>query len=451
MTNTVFDDLRSHLRGALLRAGDTGFDAARTVWNAMIDKRPAAIIRCAGTADVMQTVAFARDSGLPVAIRGGGHNVAGNAVCDGGIVIDLSLMRAVRVDRLHRSARVEGGCTWRDFDHEAAAFGLATTGGVIPSTGVAGLTLGGGFGWLMGQHGLSCDNLLSVDVVTADGRLVTASRDSHADLFWGLRGGGGNFGVATSFEFRLHPVDRVFGGMIIHPLKDARRVLGFWREFIGSAPDELGTQAAFVTTPDGERVVAIIVCYNGPAAAGERVLAPLRAFGSPLGDTVAEMPYLQLQALLEPGFPPAMRNYWKSNFLSSLSDGASEAITEAFERVPSTTAAIGIEDVRGAVHRVGADESAFAHRRNHFNLLIVGIWRERDDDATHVRWVRELWNAIQPFSTGDVYVNYLGTEIDEGCDRVKAAYGADQYARLVALKRKYDPENVFRLNQNIKP
>ncbi|HEY6598555.1 MAG TPA: FAD-binding oxidoreductase [Pseudomonadales bacterium] len=447
-STTRFDALRTALRGTLLCEGDPHYDDARTVWNAMIDKRPVAIVRCAGVADVMASVNFARDAGLPLAVRGGGHNVAGNAVCEGGVVVDLSPMRSVHVDPTRRRARVEGGCTWRDLDIETAAFGLATTGGIIPSTGVGGLTLGGGLGWLMGTHGLSCDNVRSVDVVTADGTLVTASDEQNPDLYWGLRGGGGNFGVATSFEFALHPVERVIGGMVLYPLSGARTVLRFWREYIATAPDALATQPAFLTTPDGVRVLAIIVCWGGSIAEGERVLAPLRTVGTPLADLIEVIPYVRMQALLETGFPPGMRNYWKSNFLSEFGDAAIDVLIDAFARVPSNTTAVAIEDVRGAVHRVDADSMAFPHRGEHFNLLIVGIWRDRDDDAAHIRWVRELWNAMQPFSSSRVYVNYLG---EEGRDRIKEAYGEAKYARLVQLKRKYDPENLFRSNQNIAP
>jgi FAD/FMN-containing dehydrogenase len=449
MTSAIgFDGLRATLRGALLCDGDPGYGDARHVWNAMIDKRPAAIVRCAGVADVIAAVKFARDSGLPLAVRGGGHNVAGNAICEGGVVVDLGPMRSVHVDAARRKVRVEGGCTWRDVDHETAAFGLATTGGIIQSTGVAGLTLGGGLGWLMGKHGLACDNLRAVDVVTADGNLLTATDEHHSDLFWGLRGGGGNFGVATSFEFALHPVEQVIGGMVLHPLSAAREALRFWREFVATAPDALGTQAAFLTAPDGTRVLAMIVCWAGPIAEGERVLAPLRTFGTPLADNVEVMPYRRMQALLEPGFPPGMRNYWKSNFLSELSDAAIDALIGAFARVPSSTTAIAIEDVRGAVHRVHEDATAFAHRGERFNLLIVGIWRGRENDTAHMRWVRELWDALQPFASRRVYVNYLG---EEGRDRIKEAYGEAKYERLVQLKRKYDPQNLFRSNQNIAP
>jgi FAD/FMN-containing dehydrogenase len=439
------------LRGQLLRPGDDHYDAARALWNAMIDKRPALIARCAGTADVMRSVVFARDHGLLVSVRGGGHNVAGNAVCDSGLMIDLSPMKGIRIDPVRRTARAEAGCTWRDLDHECQAFGLATTGGVIPTTGIAGLTLGGGIGWLMGKHGLSCDNLLSVDLVTADGRLVTATVEDNADLFWGVRGGGGNFGIATSFEYRLHPIDQVLGGMVVHPIGKAREVLQFYRDFALAAPDELGTMAALLTSPEGEKILALLVCYCGSLTDGERILRPLRVFGPPLADQMGPMPYTQLQALLEAGFPPGMQNYWKSDFLRALDDAAIDTIVGNFERVPSPTSAVAIEAFGGAMSRVPDDATAFNHRHTPFNLLIVGIWPDPSDNTAHMRWVREFWDAMQPFSSGAVYVNYLGPESDEGAGRIKAAYGSAKYEKLVMLKNKYDPTNLFRLNQNIKP
>ena len=447
----VVEGFRAGLRGALLRPGDDGYDNARRIWNAMIDRRPALIARCAGAADVVRSVNFARAHGLRVAVRGGGHNVAGNAVCDGGLVIDLSPMKGIRIDPARRTARAEAGCTWRDFDHETQAFGLATTGGVIPTTGIAGLTLGGGIGWLMGQHGLSCDNLLSVDIVTADGRLLTASAEENPDLFWGVRGGGGNFGVVTSFEYRLHPVGRVLGGMVVHPLERTRDVLRFFREFTESTPDELGAQAALLTSPEGVKVVAIVVCYSGPLEQSERVLRPVREFGPPVVDQIAPMPYTQLQGMLEPAFPPGLQNFWKSNFLRDLGDEAIDVITDRFQRVPSPTSVVVIEQFGGAVSRVGGDETAFNHRDARFNFLIIGIWPDPADHDRHVHWVREFWDAMQPFSSGGVYVNYLGPEADEGAERVKAAYGPVKYGRLVALKNRYDPTNLFRLNQNIRP
>lgn len=443
--------LAAGLRGELLRPGTSGYDSARRIWNAMIDRRPALVVRCAGTADVVRSVHFARYHGLALSVRGGGHNVSGNAICEGGLMIDLSPMKGIRVEPARSTARAEAGCTWRDFDSETQAFGLATTGGVVSSTGIAGLTLGGGLGWLMRKHGLSCDNLLSIDMVTADGRLATASATANADLFWAARGGGGNFGVVTSFEYRLHPVGQVLGGMVAHSLDRASDVLRYLREFAPTAPNDLTTMAAFVTAPDGTKLLAIFVCYSGALAEGERILSPLRAFGPPLADEIAAMPYLRLQSLLDPGFPSGLQNYWKSSFLRHLSDEAIDLLVDGFRSVPSPTSAMAIEHLGGAISEVGNEETAFAHRGAPFNLLIVGIWPDPTDAQRHVKWVRQIWEAMQPHSTGGVYVNYLGREADEGPQRVRAAYGREQYERLLALKRKYDPDNVFRMNQNIDP
>ncbi len=447
----AIEQFSAGLRGDLLRPGDDGYDDARTIYNAMIDKQPALIARCAGVADVIHAVNFARTNDLLVSVRGGGHNVSGNAICDGGLMIDLSPMKSVHVDPQHRTARAEPGVTWGEFDHETQAFGLATTGGVVTTTGVAGLTLGGGIGWLMGNYGLACDNLISVDVVTADGRLLTASASENQDLFWGVRGGGGNFGIATSFEFQLHPVGQLLGGMVIHPLDQAVEVVRFYDEFTQTARDELGSTAVFVTSPEGERVVAIAVCYNGPVEEGERVLKPLREFGTPLADVIGPISYAQVQGMFDEGFPPGLQNYWKSNFLSGLDDKAIEIIVDHVRNAPSPSSAVAIEQLGGAVSRVGMDDTAFNHRGARYSLLIVGMWPDSSAKDENVNWVRGLWDAMEPYSSGGVYVNYLGQEADEGPERIKAAYGPEKYERLVALKNKYDPTNLFRLNQNIRP
>jgi FAD/FMN-containing dehydrogenase len=450
-TTSEIAALAKGLRGQLLRPGDDNYDEARRVWNGMIDKRPALIVRAAGVADVIQAGKFARESGLVLAVRGGGHNVSGNAVCDGGLMLDLSLMRSVRVDPKRQSLRAEGGTRWRDLDHEAEAFGLATTGGLISSTGIAGLTLGGGLGWLMGSYGLACDNLLSVDLVTAAGELVTASASENADLFWGLRGGGGNFGVATSLEYRLHPVGPMLGGLIIHPLEQAADLFRFYEAFTREAPDALGSMLLFVTSPDGERVAALAVCYNGPPEEGEVLLAPLRAFGSPLADTIGPMRYTQIQQMFDGGFPAGLQNYWRSSFLENLDGNGVKAIVERFRQAPSPQAAIAIEQLGGAVARVSAEDTAFNHRASRFNLLILGMWPERRAKAENVGWVQSISEALAPHASSRVYVNYLGQSGDEDVGRVEAAYGPKAYARLVDLKNKYDPENLFRLNQNIQP
>jgi FAD/FMN-containing dehydrogenase len=451
LDESVIEEFSAGLRGDLLRPGDDGYDDARTIYNAMIDNRPALIARCAGVADIIGAVNFARTNDLLVSVLGGGHNVSGNAVCDGGLMIDLSPMKSVRVDLERKTARAEPGCTWGDFDHETQAFGLGTTGGLISTTGIAGLTLGGGLGWLMGNHGLACDNLVSVDVVTADGRLLTASDAENKDLFWGLRGGGGNLGIATTLEYQLHPVGPMLGGLVIHPLDQAVELIRFYDEFTHTCPDELGTFVAFVTSPEGERVVAIFACYNGAVEDGERVLKHLREFGTPIADMIGPMPYVQVQRLMDEGFPAGRQNYWKSNFLKGLDSEAIEIIVDHVAKSPSPFSAVGIEQFSGAVNRVGIDDTAFNHRGARFNLLIVGIWTDLAAKAENVKWVRTLWDAMEPYSSGGVYVNYLGREADEGAERIKAAYGPEKYERLVALKNKYDPTNLFRLNQNIKP
>ena len=451
LDETVIEEFSAGLRGDLLRPGDEGYDDARTIYNAMIDHQPALIVRCAGVADVVHAVNFSRTNDLLISVRGGGHNVSGNAVSNGGLMTDLSPMKSVRVDQEGRTARAEPGVTWGEFDHETQAFGLATTGGLISTTGIAGLTLGGGLGWLMGSHGLACDNLISVDVVTADGRVLTVSESENQDLYWGLRGGGGNFGIATSFEFQLHPVGPMLGGLLIYPLDKVAEVIRFYDDFTRTSPDELGTFVAFVTSPEGERVMAIFVCYNGTVEEGERLLKPLREFGTPLADMIGSMPYTQVQRMMDEGFPPGRQNYWKSNFLKDLDSEAIDIIVDQVAKAPSPFSAVAIEQFSGAVNRVGVDDTAFNHRGARYNLLIVGIWEDPDAKAENVKWVRDLWDAMEPYSTGGVYVNYLGQEADEGADRIKAAYGPEKYQQLVALKDKYDPTNLFRLNQNIKP
>jgi FAD/FMN-containing dehydrogenase len=442
---------KTSVRGLLLRAGDVGYDEARTIWNGMIDRRPALIIRCAGVADVIHAINFARTHHLLLSVRGGGHNVAGNAVCDGGLMIDMSPMKSVRVDPATHTVRAEAGLTWGEFDRETQAFGLATTGGIISTTGIAGLTLGGGIGWLMGKYGLSCDNLRSVDMVTASGQCVTASATENPDLFWGVRGGGGNFGIVTSFEYQLHPVGQVLAGMVLYPFEKAAAALKLFKELTSHAPDALTAQTALVTSAVGAPVVGIVLCYNGPLQEGEEVLRPLRAFGPPLEDHIGPMAYIQLQGLADAMFPPGRRSYWKSNFLTDLTDEAIASMVDRFAKVPSAHTVVFMEHMGGAVGRVGEEVTAFNHRSARYNWGVVGSWTSPTDDEPNIQWVRELWKAMQPFSSGGVYVNYLGQEADEGPERVKAAYGSTKYERLVALKNTYDPTNMFRLNQNIKP
>jgi len=439
---------KAGLRGELLSPTDASFDAARRVWNAMIDKTPALIVRCAGVADVISAVNFARDHDLLLAVRGGGHNVAGKAVCDGGLVIDLSQMKSIRIDPARRTARAEPGLTWGEFDRETQVFGLATTGGAVSTTGIAGLTLGGGVGWLMGQYGLTCDNLLSADIVTADGQLLTASATEHPDLFWALRGGSGNFGVVTSFEYQLHPVGPVLAGMLLHPLAGAREVLRFYREFTATAPDELTAYASLLTAPDGVPMVAIILCYCGPLAEGEQIVEPLRRFGPPVADLLRPMAYVEIQSMLDAAFPPGLQSYWKANQMDDLSDAAIDAIVAHAATVTSPMTAILIEHHHGAMSRVDPNATAFAHRRAPYDFIIFSVWPDPAENDRNIRWTREFWQAMRPFFADGVYVNALSD--DEGADRVRAAYGAN-YERLVALKSQYDPANFFRVNQNIAP
>jgi FAD/FMN-containing dehydrogenase len=451
LKDTAIEAFRSSVRGELLCPVDVGYDDARKVWNGMIDRRPALIVRCAGAADVIAAVQFARTHNLLVAVRGGGHGVAGHAVCDGGLMIDLSRMKGLRVDPVRRTIHAQPGLTGGEFDRETQAFGLATPLGYISTTGIAGLTLGGGYGWLSRSYGLASDNLLSVDLVTADGQFLTASATEHPDLFWGVRGGGGNFGIVTSFEYQLHPIGPVLGGMRIYPFAQAKAVLQFHRDFTKTAPDAYTCWPALGTSPAGEAVALLRVCYHGPLEEGERVLRPLRAFGSPLADHIGPMAYPALQRMYDAGAPPGVHSYWKSNFLTELSDEAIDTMVAHCAAWPSPRCGMAIPELGGAVSRVAPDETAFAHRHVRYDFIIACFCTDPAEAPACIRWAREFWEAMQPFSTGGVYVNYLGQEADEGVERVKAAYGPAKYARLVALKNTYDPTNFFRLNQNIKP
>jgi FAD/FMN-containing dehydrogenase len=382
-----------------------------------------------------------------VSVRGGGHNAAGLAVNDDGIVIDLSAMRHVSVDAEARIARVQGGARWKEVDEATHVHGLATTGGLISSTGVGGLTLGGGLGWLMRSHGLACDNVTAVEMVTADGEVRLANAIEHPDLFWAVRGGGGNFGIVTSFEFRLHPVRTMHAGMLVFPFGQSRDVLRRYRDLASSAPDELTMFASLMTAPDGTRITAILVAYNGPGAMADAAIEPLRRLG-PVADSVTEMPYPALQSMLDDAFPSGLQVHWRSNFLSALTDDAIDAIRGRFAAVTSPLSSLLIEQFGGAVSRVASNENAFTHRGAPFNLAVIARWTDVSAAARHTAWARETSDALSAFTSGDVYVNYLGAE---GQDRVKAAYGRVTYDRLVAIKRKYDPTNLFRMNQNIRP
>jgi len=435
LDEALIGKLGAGLRGRLLRPGDE-YDTVRRVWNGMIDKRPALIAQCATTEDVVDVVSFARDQDLLVSVRGGGHNIAGKSVCERGLMIDLSRMNRVSVDPEARTARVAGGAKLGDFDRATQVFGLATTAGVVTTTGVAGLTLGGGMGRLGRKHGLACDNLLSVEVVTAAGRMLRVSADENADLFWALRGGGANLGVVTSFEFRLHPVGPVvYGGAVVYAIKDGREVYRRFHDYCRTAPDELRAEAVLLT------------CCIGPLDEAERIVQPLRSFGAPLADQVAPTPYLDIQAAGDQVFPTGLRYYWKSHFVKDFTADAIDVTLAHFASVPSPRSVVVLEQFGGAVARVAPGATAFGHRDVEYDFFPASIWTDPADSERQIAWARELWEATKPFGTGGVYVNDLG---DEGEDRVRAAYGGN-YTRLAAVKAKYDPANFFRLNQNVKP
>jgi FAD/FMN-containing dehydrogenase len=427
--------------------GDRGYDTARAVFNGMIDRRPLAVIRPMDASDVVGCITFARRHDLPLSVRGGGHSVAGSAVRDGAIMLDLSGMKALWVDQATRTVRAGPGLTLGEFDRATQAFGLATTLGVVSTTGIAGLTLGGGLGWLNGRYGLACDNLISADVATADGQLLRASAQENEDLFWSIRGGGGNFGVVTAFEYQLHPVDLVLAGGLSYPLEVAPRVLRHYDDFVKAAPDELSTAASLGLTPAGEPTVSIAVCYCGPIDEGERVLRPLRTFQSPLDDQVQPMPYAVAQSARDEGYPSGRLHYWKSGWLREVTDGAIETLMRFVPQMPSSASGVGLQQLHGAASRVAPSATAFPHRAEQYDFLILSQWSEASDSDRNVQWTRALFEAMQPHLEESVYVNNLG---DEGSGRVRAAYG-ENYPRLAAVKRTYDPDNVFRANQNIDP
>jgi len=445
------------LRGNVCLAEEPGYDEARTIWNAMIDRHPGAVVRCRGAADIIRAVRFAREHGLLTAVRGGGHNIAGNAVCEGGLLIDLSLMRSVRVDPFHRTAQVEPGATLGDFDKEAQAFGLATPLGINSTTGVAGLTLGGGFGWLSRKFGLAADNLISADVVTAEGELVRANIAENTDLFWSLRGGGANFGVVSSFEFRLHPVGpMVMAGLIVHPFARAKELLTGYRDVAAKAPDELTVWVVLRQAPPlpflpaevhGKEIVAFAVCYTGEENESKRALEPLRALGEPIADVIGMQPYAAWQTAFDPLLTPGAYNYWKSHNFVELNDGLLDALTSHTTSLPTGECEIFIGQLGGATSRVAVDATAFPHRDARFVMNVHTRWRDHADDERAISWARKLFNQTAPYATGGVYVNFMP---DDETDRVAGAYGPN-YARLAALKAKYDPGNLFRLNQNVRP
>jgi len=440
-------DLRGRLRGQLVVSADPQYENARRVWNGNVDRRPALVARCAGAADVQQAVSFARSRNLHVSVRGGGHSAPGHGTNDGGLVIDLSPMKGIRVDPIQRTAIVQGGVLWRELDHETQAHGLATTGGTVSNTGVIGLTLGGGLGWLMGKHGLAVDNLISADVVTADGSFRKASASDDAELFWALRGGGGNFGVVTAAEYRLHPVTEVLGGLVIYPLDQAREVLRFYRDFCRTLPDEAEAYAAVLTAPQGMPVAALILGYNGPVADGERVLAPARRFGKPIADVVGPMPYGARQRLLdEPNATHGIHRYWRSALTEQIPDALIDTIVASAASFSSPMSAFIFFYMHGAATRVAPTATAFAPRKPLWDFDAIGQWAEGRESATHIGWVRSCWGELEPHLQGTAYVNHLAA--DDRPEKVRASFG-ENYGRLRALKAKYDPTNLFRLNANI--
>jgi FAD/FMN-containing dehydrogenase len=441
------ENLRKQLEGELVTPGDAAYDEARRIFNVMIDRHPAAIVRCAAASDVVAAVQFAREHDLRVSIKGAGHNVSGNAICDNGVMIDNSRLKGIQIDAKSRVAKAQPGLTLGDFDKATTAQGFYTTMGVVSKTGIAGLTLGGGLGWLMGKYGLACDNLIGAEVVTSEGKVVRASETENADLLWGLRGGGGNFGVVTQFEYRLHPVEPMTGGLVLHSAERARDVLRLYREKTTKYPDELTMVAAMQNLPDGTPVCGIALGYSGDPVAGGKHLQPIRTFGPPIADLVATVPYLQQQSMLDEAYPSGLYYYWKASMMDTLSDAAIDVLMEYFQTRPSPLTQMFIEHIHGAASRVPVTATAFAHRNEQFNFSILGIWREAKETEANLAWLQECWRELRPHLAPRAYVNYLS---QEGAERVREAYGPN-YDRLVALKNKYDPKNFFRLNQNIRP
>jgi len=456
MTKPTLEQLRGACRGQIVTPDDADYEAARKVHNGMIDRRPAVIVRAADVADVMATVDYARDSGLDLSVRGGAHSVPGFGTNDGGVVLDLGRMKGIRVDPGNRTVRADGGCTWGDFFHATYPFGLATTGGIISTTGIGGLTLGGGIGHLARAHGLSIDNLLSADVITADGKRVVASERENPDLFWALRGGGGNFGVVTSFEYRVHPVKDVFVGLFFFEVSAAKQVLEFYREYIAKAPEEMGAFFAWQIAPPlpfipqerhGEPFCAIVACWAGPLARGEEALQPIRKAGPIAAELVTPMPFPALNSAFDALLPPGLQHYWKASFATTLTDGAIAAHTHHGPKVPVVNSTVHIYPINGACMRVRADATAFAYRDAQFATVIAGMWPNPADNAKNVEWVKDYYAALQPSSSAGGYVNFMADD-DQG--RIRDNYKGN-YERLAAIKKTYDPGNVFHMNQNIKP
>jgi len=449
-TIRIPEDLRGRFTGQLLRADDTGYDQARRVHNGLIDKRPALIARCHTTADVAEAVRLGRDQANEIAVRGGGHNVAGTGATDGGLMIDLAPMKGIRIDPQAWKVWAQPGLTWREYNQAAGLHGLATTGGVVSTTGIAGLTLGGGEGWLMGRYGLTVDHLLGVEIVTADGDVLTANAGENEDLFWAVRGGGGNFGVVTAFEYRAHPIRTVVGGMVAHPMTSGRATLDFYRHFTGTAPDDLTTFFALVHGPDGldQKLAVMPLCHCGTDAGRiERDLRPLRTYGHPVLDDLRPMPYPMVNTLIDDGYPRGALNYWKSAFVKELSEELIDVMTDSFERCPSPMSGLLLVHYHGAVTRVDPAATAFAHRDPGYSLVVAAQWMDPSETDTNIAWARETFRALQPQLADRCYVNNLSADDH---DLVGHAYGPN-YQRLLRIKRRYDPHNVFRLNHNIDP
>jgi len=457
ISSSAIDAFKAGLRGPLLLPDTPDFDTARSIWNAMIDRYPAMILRCAGAADVRSGIAFARDNGLPLAVRGGGHNIGGSALCDDGLVLDLSSMKSVRIDPAARRAYVEPGATLHDFDHEAQAFGLATPLGINSTTGVAGLTLGGGFGWLSRRYGMTVDNLVAADVITADGELRRASATSHDDLFWAIRGGGGNFGVVTQFEFDLHPLGPlVYGGLVVLPFGNAKDALVSYRAAAPAMPEELAVWAVARLAPPlpflppdvhGQPVLVFAMCYTGPVENGPAAVEHVRGFGAPLGEHLGPMPYETWQQAFDPLLTPGARNYWKSHNLADIDDGLIDALIRAIDTLPSPQCEIFFGLIGRQTQRVAVDATAYPNRDTLYAMNVHGRWDDARDDNRCIAWAREFFEAARPFALGSVYVNFM-TQEESG--RIAEAYGPN-YERLVAVKNRYDPGNLFRHNQNIRP
>jgi len=448
LTATAIGDLKKKLLGTLLGPADSDYDAVRKVWNGMIDKRPALIAKCAGPNDVVACVDFARENDVLISARGGGHNYAGKAVSDGGLMLDFSLMKGIKIDTARRTARAQTGLKLGEFDRETQKHSLATTLGVATTTGISGLTLGGGYGWLAGKYGLACDNLTWAQVITADGKILECSAQQNADLFWGLRGAGANFGVVTELEYKLHPVSTVLGGPIFHPLGiDAFR---FYDDFARKAPDELTLIGSAMTGPGGAPAFATVVCYCGPPAEGEKLLEPLRTYSPPIADMIQLRPYVEMQSLFDASFPPGRRYYNKAHNISVLSDAAVEIVLHYAAKLPTPSSSIAFQQLHGLAGRVSASETAFPHRYDHHVVWVDPVGDDPADDEKMIRWARECWEKLNPFVDRAVYVNALDDVLEAGERPVREAYGAN-YERLRDLKTKFDPTNLFRQNSNITP